>query len=94
MPSLARSVPKPLKVPSLARSVPKPFSIFGGSRIVVGIIFKGNYNLARRMQSKRVQLARFCLCECVCGEGRGGGIGQPVKADRTGFPKSSYQGLK
>ena len=24
MPSLARSVPKPLKVPSLARSVPKP----------------------------------------------------------------------
>ena len=28
MPSLARSVPKPLKVPSLARSVPKPLSIF------------------------------------------------------------------
>ena len=28
MPSLARSVPKPLKVPSLARSVPKPLLIF------------------------------------------------------------------
>ena len=28
MPSLARSVPKPLKVPSLARSVHKPLSIF------------------------------------------------------------------
>ena len=27
MPSLARSVPKPLKVPSLARSVPKPFKM-------------------------------------------------------------------
>ena len=27
MPSLARSVPKPLKVPSLARSVPKPLKI-------------------------------------------------------------------
>ena len=27
MPSLARSVPKPLKVPCLARSVPKPLSI-------------------------------------------------------------------
>ena len=27
MPSLARSVPKPLKVPSLARSVPKPLLI-------------------------------------------------------------------
>ena len=35
MPSLARSVPKPLKVPSLARSVPKPRvggSQNGGSR--------------------------------------------------------------
>ena len=27
MPSLARSVPKPLKVPSLARSVPKPLKV-------------------------------------------------------------------
>ena len=27
MPSLARSVPKPLKVPSLARSVPKPLKM-------------------------------------------------------------------
>ena len=27
MPSLARSVPKPLKVPSLARSVPKAFKM-------------------------------------------------------------------
>ena len=27
MPSLARSVPKPLKVPSLARSVPKPLEV-------------------------------------------------------------------
>ena len=27
VPSLARSVPKPLKVPSLARSVPKPLLI-------------------------------------------------------------------
>ena len=27
MPSLARSVPKPLKVPSLARSVPKPLKL-------------------------------------------------------------------
>ena len=27
MPSLARSVPKPLKVPSLARSVPKPIKV-------------------------------------------------------------------
>ena len=27
VPSLARSVPKPLKVPSLARSVPKPFKV-------------------------------------------------------------------
>ena len=28
VPSLARSVPKPLKLPSLARSAPKPLSIF------------------------------------------------------------------
>ena len=28
VPSLALSVPKPVKVPSLARSVPKPLSIF------------------------------------------------------------------
>ena len=27
IPSLARSVPKPLKVPSLARSVPKPLKV-------------------------------------------------------------------
>ena len=27
LPSLARSVPKPLKVPSLARSVPKPLKV-------------------------------------------------------------------
>ena len=27
MPTLARSVPKPLKVPSLARSVPKPLKV-------------------------------------------------------------------
>ena len=27
VPSLARSVPKPLKVPSLARSVPKPLKV-------------------------------------------------------------------
>ena len=27
MPSLARSVPKPLKVPTLARSVPKPLKV-------------------------------------------------------------------
>ena len=32
MPSLARSVPKPLKVPSLARPVPKPLSIFALDR--------------------------------------------------------------
>ena len=30
VPSLARSVPKPLKVPSLARSVPKPCVGEGG----------------------------------------------------------------
>ena len=32
VPSLARSVPKPLKVPSLACSVPKPLSIFAVDR--------------------------------------------------------------
>ena len=37
MPSLARSVPKPLKVPSLARSVRKPLSIFGRSRRVPAV---------------------------------------------------------
>ena len=34
MPSLARSVPKPLKVPSLARSVPKPLKVPSFARSV------------------------------------------------------------
>ena len=34
MPSLARSVPKPLKVPSLARSVPKPLKVLSLARSV------------------------------------------------------------
>ena len=34
MPSLARSVPKPLKVPSLARSVPKPLKVPSLARFV------------------------------------------------------------
>ena len=33
-PSLARSVPKPLKVPSLARSVPKPLKVTSLARSV------------------------------------------------------------
>ena len=35
MPSLARSVPKPLKVPSLARSVPKPLKMPSLARSVL-----------------------------------------------------------
>ena len=34
MPSLARSLPKPLKVPSLARSVPKPLRVTSLARSV------------------------------------------------------------
>ena len=40
MPSLARSVPKPLKVPSLARSVPKPLKVPSLARSEVGGFFK------------------------------------------------------
>ena len=42
MPSLARSVPKPLKGPSLARSVPKPLKVPSLARsVLVGSEVRG-----------------------------------------------------
>ena len=46
MPSLARSVPKPLKVPSLARSVPKPLKVPSLARSVpkpLSIVFAADF---------------------------------------------------
>ena len=48
MPSLARSVPKPLKVPSLARSVPKPLKVPSLARSVSKPLKKPS--LARSVQ--------------------------------------------
>ena len=61
MPSLARSVPKPLKVPSLARSVHKPLSIFGRSRrapAVVTAIAVDPLPAGRRQRGTRVRLPK------------------------------------
>ena len=57
MPSLARSVPKPLKVPSLARSVPKPLKVPALARSVPKPL-------------KMPSLARFVPKPCVGEAGR------------------------
>ena len=53
MPSLARSVPKPLKVPSLARSVQKPLKV---------------PSLARSVP-KPLKMGQAQACECAGGGG-------------------------
>ena len=57
VPSLARSVPKPLKVPSLARSVPKPIKVPSLARSVQ---FKSLVKLgSRKKKSKSQQVGDF-----------------------------------
>ena len=48
MPSLARSVPKPLKVPSLARSVQKPLKVPSLARSVPKPLKKGQAQACER----------------------------------------------
>ena len=62
MPSLARSVPKPLKVPSLARSVPKPLKVPSLARSVPKPLKVPS--LARSVPKP---LLIFVVCVCVGG---------------------------
>ena len=55
MPSLARSVPKPLKVPSLARSVQKPLKVPSLARSVPKSFNVGQAQACER--AKRAQRA-------------------------------------
>ena len=55
MPSLARSVPKPLKVPSLARSVQKPLKVPSLARSVLKPLKVGQAQACER--AKRAQRA-------------------------------------
>ena len=57
MPSLARSVSKPLKVPSLARSVPKPLKVPSLARSVRAGVGAG----AKEEEKKAISTQAVCI---------------------------------
>ena len=59
MPSLARSVPKPLKVPSLARSVPKPLKVHSLARSVRAGVGAGAG--AKEEEKKAISTQAVCI---------------------------------
>ena len=59
MPSLARSVPKPLKVPSLARSVPKPLKVPSLARSVRAGVGAGAG--AKEEEKKAISTQAVCI---------------------------------
>ena len=61
MSSLARSVPKPLKVPSLARSVPKPLKVPSLARSVRAGVDAGAGAGAKEEEKKAISTQAVCI---------------------------------